>query len=51
MRHYLHERGISDKTINDYRIGAGTEIFTSELGSPISVKVIYFPMFRMLSMK
>lgn len=46
---YLKSRGFTDESIQKYKIGAGTQSFTSELGNNVDVKVAYFPMFQLVS--
>lgn len=48
---YLNSRGLTDDIIKKYSIGCGHEIFTDADGESISVKVLYFPMYKVLSAK
>jgi hypothetical protein len=51
LGYLVNERGLNQETIERYKLGAGVEKFEDEVRESISVKVIYFPMFRLYSEK
>jgi hypothetical protein len=49
MVYLTNDRGLKVETIEKYKLGTGIEKFSDEIGDMISIKVVYFPMFRLYS--
>lgn len=51
VEYLVKDRALTKETIEKYKLGTGYEKFQNEVGETISIKVIYFPMYRMNSEK